>query len=834
MSTIAKQPVLAPRLRGLLRGVRWRIRAYTLVQGLAMLVCWLAFMFWFALLCDYGPVWMGASEMPQAARAFLLGVAGLGGAYILYRWVLRRTFARLADHSMAILLERGHDEFHDSLLTAVEMHERPDHAAEFNPQMLDHAGEDALALAPAVRVRRVFNWIPLWSSLVAAAFAAASLALFALAPATAETFQTAAKRIVLLDEAPWRRMALLEVAGVTRWSIEYDPTDAADRNSLGDHRPRLVPVEAPFDENLNVRVARGSDPRLTIKAEIAEHTRPGEVTLYWSTLDEAGNADDSGRVGMEESRTSDGYLHFHFARGPLKKILKDVRFHAIGYDYRTPQYHVQVVDEPTLVDVQVIHQRPDYLVDEQRSVFKTVAGPLIAGTKLPRGSRVTFAAKSNKPLKRVYIYNVGADQTEVIDVAGEDDESRRNVRFTIDELQEDVALQWWLVDEDDLVSETPRAVGVGVQDDDPPQVDVAARGIGSAITPDATFPLAGKIVDDHWLDRAWLELNVAGAPPRTIELSLTRGGFDEQQIAQWKVAADDNVYHRVDLREQRQRNENPLKLKPGDKVTLAVKASDLYNLNGYGAQENPHTGVGDPVQLDVVTPDELLSLLERRELELRRRLEQIYEEMTQMRDGLVRVENELSESASTDDNGGGAAEDRAVTDASEPGDAPPSPEEKARRAKALRNLRVQRAVNQSEKSRGETEGVARAVLKVVDQLENNRVDTEDRKVRLRDQVSAPLLDLVAVDFIELDKRLEGLNQQVNQSGEIDRPQAALAARQAVAQADGVLLKFDGVLSKMVDMESFAEVLDKFRDLIAEQERIEQETKTARKNDLFGQ
>jgi len=216
-----QQPTaLAPRIRRLLRGLRWRIRAYTLVHGLCLIICWLVAMFWFALLCDYGPVWMGAREMPREARAVLLGIAGAGAAYIGYRWIIRRTFARLPDHSMALLLERKHDQFHDSLLTSVEMYEHPDHAADFNEQMLVNANAEALGHAPSVRLRRVLRWRPLWQSLTAAAVLIGTVAALAAVPATRETFRTAASRIVMLDDQPWMRMALLEVQGISRWTYE--------------------------------------------------------------------------------------------------------------------------------------------------------------------------------------------------------------------------------------------------------------------------------------------------------------------------------------------------------------------------------------------------------------------------------------------------------------------------------------------------------------------------------------------------------------------------------------------------------------------------------------
>ena len=51
------------------------------------------------------------------------------------------------------------------------------------------------------------------------------------------------------------------------------------------------------------------------------------------------------------------------------------------------------------------------------------------------------------------------------------------------------------------------------------------------------------------------------------------------------------------------------RLKPSQKLTVTVKASDRYNLS-----TGPHVGVGDSYQLDVVAPDELLAHLEARSI----------------------------------------------------------------------------------------------------------------------------------------------------------------------------------------------------------------------------
>lgn len=823
MATSLDRPVLAPRLRALLRGLRWRIRLYTLVEGLAVLVIWLAAMFWLALLIDYGPVLLGASELPRAARIAVLGIVGVGAAVILYRWVLRRTFARLADHSMAVLLERRHGQFRDSLLTAVEMEEHPDHAREFNAEMLTHTSDEALGHAGDVRLRRIFRWWPLVRIVALALLLPGSVAAFAFLPATSHAFAKITDRFALLKDDKWDRMAQLDIVGISTWRIEFDANASSSGDAeLADGRPRLVPAQVKFSDG-KLRVARGASPKLIVRAEIREHRPPGSVTLNWRT------ADDAAQVKMSQGAKTDEFLEYTFQRPPLKDILSTVEFQARGFDFRTPWHTLEVVDAPQIVDVQLIIERPDYLVDEQRSMFKTIEQPLIAGTQAPRGSRITIVATANKDIAECYFYDVKAKSTSALKVSPQaSPKSKRELRHVIESLDRPVSLELMLVDADNLPTETPHLIAFSVKDDELPQVKVAVRGIGSAVTPDVTFPVAGKVADDYWLDRAWLELAVGEAAPRTLALPFARGGLKENQIAEYKLREGDNVYYRYDLREQRTLKDSPLELKPGDKLSLTFKAADRFDLEGFNVQSNPHAGASDRVVLDVVTPDELLIILDRRELELRRRLEQIVEEMTQTRDALVRVKAELTGKS----NENSAAPEDSLDRAIEGEDKKLTPEEQRERQLALRRLRVQRAFNQSEKSRGETEGVGLALLDMVEQIENNRVDTEDRKERLRGQVAAPLLALVAKDFPELDKRLAALNAQVA-AKELDAATAGTAGEHALAHADEVLLKLDAVLAKMLDLESFNELIELVRGLIDEQDDVINETKTLRKKQLFG-
>src|SRR6185295_6742177 len=75
-----------------------------------------------------------------------------------------------------------------------------------------------------------------------------------------------------------------------------------------------------------------------------------------------------------------------------------------------------------------------------------------------------------------------------------------------------------------------------------------------------------------------------------------------------------------------------LEVKPKQRLTLALKASDSFDLT-----KEPRAGSSQQFVLDVVTPADLLALVERRELALRQRFEAIFEKLTDTRNLLSRV-----------------------------------------------------------------------------------------------------------------------------------------------------------------------------------------------------
>jgi len=802
---------LPPEIRGLLSGLRWRIRAYVWLEGLALGVVWLAATFWLALAMDYLPVLAGASEMPRAARAVMLAVIAAVLAWIFYRYIFRRAFVRLVDRSMALLLERRFAELGDRLITSVEMVPGDD-TSSVNVQMLEDTEAAAVARLDRVHLRRVFNARPLLSSsLVAAALVGTLVAFYA---ARSEAFLTGARRIYALDEQPWPRQARIEVVGVSVPQAAGEGEEA---------------LQGPIQsfEQRRVKVARGAKVTLTVQADGGAAYVPEFCTIYYRTAE-----GDRGRVNMTRvGKIRDGYQTYTFDDKPLLGILADMQFDVIGYDHRVRGYEIEVVDAPIIVGAELDCEFPAYLVDEERALWLPRSEPLTAGSKMPFGTDVTIRARSNKPLREVHIRH---SETGVETTIGPDELGDEAFEFVYQAgpLTGNLPLEVTLLDADGVTSERPHRLFVAAVEDQPPRIDVALKGIGTAVTPDVRIPLAGSVSDDYAVDATWLEVLVNDGTPQDLPLDVPAGG---------SLNAD------VDFR--RLRDDERLTLAPTDQLHLTIKARDHFDLTS-----DRNVGAGDHYELDVVTPGELLTQLEARELALRQRFEQIIQELMQMRDSLVRVRNEGPEASlaaepelaadSTEDTGPDAVpadDDAADGDAEKEARLAADEAEKRRlerleRLWSLRLLRSQRGILQCEKSAQEIQGVAASFDDIRAELINNRVDTEDRKERLKDKIADPLQAIVANQFPELNRRLEALVAQLNDrraaSLDDEDPETVELAEAAVAQTSEILLALEEVLQDMLDLESYNELLDLVRGLIEDQKQLLDEAKKQQKKQVL--
>lgn len=748
-------PELTADIRSLLARLRWRIRAYVWIEGLTLAIIWLGVTFWIGLAIDYLPVLAGASEMPKPVRALLLGAVAAVLVWVLYRWVLQRAFVSLSGRSMAVLLERQFQGFHDSLLTAVELAETPQHAADFNPDMLAHTTADARTHLDLVKLGRVFNFVPLLRNVLVAVLAVLSVVLFGIF--ARDAFGVWTQRMYLLSDQAWPRRAHIEV------------------------------LDFPGKQR---KAAKGSDLTIRVRADATREVLPPEVcTIYYRT--EEG---DRGRVNMsKDGQPRDGYQHYLFDGKPFKGVLSSVRFDVVGYDHRVRNYVVEVVDSPAVVDVQLDCQLPAYTQLLPRQLAWS------AGTQLPRGTQITIHVTASKDLIEATIYDPETDTTTIRDYTLNQPDCRR-FRYDIPRLDRDVVLDITLRDTDGVTSERPYRMTIAAVQDQPPTVDVLLAGIGSAITPEARLPVRGEISDDYGIAKAWFELQLAEDRVRTFPFEPGPSGA---------------VQSALDLRQQRARDDDPLELKPDTQVTLTLKAEDKYDL-----EKHANVGQGDRTELDVVRPDELLALLEARELGLRRRFDQMIAEMTETRDSLIRVKAFGRPLATSGDE----PEDTS-TDASDDGDEPDDADDASsqERVRSLRLLRVQRAVQHSQRAAQELLGIAAAFEDIREELINNRVDTAERKRRLQELIADPLKQIANDRMPDFERHLQQLESRLD-APDAGREEAAVA----VEKADRILLAMRSVLERMLEMETYNELVDIVRSIIRQQEELMERTKEQRK------
>ncbi len=786
---------LDPQIESLLAGLRWRIRAYVCLQGLSVALIWLGATFWITLALDYLPVLAGASEMPRGARVVVLLVIATVLAVILYRWVLSRMLMPLTNRSLALLLERRFRDFDQRLVTSVELTEDPSHADSFDPRMLLQTAQQAREQSATVQLRRVFRFVPLVRSGVVATALLASLLVFYVLNQPALALWV--NRIYLLSDDPWPRNARIEVVGIELLGAEDAPQSTQETPLIR------------FDEQQSVKVAKGSNVRLRVQADLAAAVIPEVCLLYYRTTD-----GERGRVTMNRLRRSQGdYQQYAFHGKPLRGILSSVSFDVLGYDDRVRDFQIQVVDSPTVVDVELDCVFPDYLVDESLALWMPRTDTLTGATQLPQGTDVTIRVLTNKPLQRVDLYQPDTQELITLDVQG-DDAQRYQFEHRVPKLDENLTLDVTLVDVDNVMTERPYRIFVPILIDQPPQVDIRLRGISTAVTPDVIIPVEGDISDDYAVDQTW------------FDIQMQRGNSESdnptklQQSHPFDLTSGGQVDAALDFRALRSQATEPLELQPNDKLIFSVKASDKHDLTG-----GPNVGSSDRYQLDVVTPDALLAILESREIGQRRRFEQIVEEMNQARDFLNRVQ---SASPSR------TVEPGDVLDSDDADQQRPDPERLAERQQSLRLLRTQQAFQQGRKSGQELVGVATAFREIRGELINNRIDTEDRKQRLKELIADPMQWVADTMFPELDRRISLLEKKLAQAmddRQFDSNVAVAEAKAAVQQTNDILAELEEILQQMLELETFNELLEIVRQLIREQQELIDRTESERRQGL---
>jgi hypothetical protein len=737
MSTVSL-PFAIPRpVTSKVRRLRWLVRWYVAVEGLATVAIVLGLAFWLALLFD----WL--FEPDPLVRVLIWIVVIAATAWVAVRHFFQRAFARLSDSSLALVVERNYPVFQESLVTTIEAADRRRHLPIGNAAMLRHTSGAAAAGVHDVSLWRLFRWGPLAgrSGLAVALFAL--MGIFALVDS--QSFAFWLERMQLTGEL-WPRRVQLSVVG------------------FEEHHGERV-----------VNVARDDNLELQVRASIVdEHVAPDQVEIRYERADGRRGRSPMIKVG----RALPGRDRAQQFRYTFQHVASDLKFDLVGGDDRLRDLRIHVVARPQVERIVFDCEFPAYMDRAPRSV------PVSSGrVELPEGTRAVCRVQATKPLANARVH----DPVEQVDLPTHfDADEPQEFTFGLEVGREDRVLLVTVRDTEGVESHEPYRVVVSAIADLPPEVSVALRGIGTAITPQATIPIEGQVTDEYGLDAVWYEFQVDKLPAERRDLaSQPQGSRKFRNFNRFDLAlADPESKRRL------------VALSPGQKLTLSVQASDFYDLG-----DEPHVGSSQRFLLDVVTDSELRALLEKRELSLRQRFEAIYEKMVGTRELLDRIGL----------NG-------------------PDEEEEAekRRRHQRDHSRIGGCLQNATQLSYETLGVADGFDDIVAELVNNRVDTEELKTRLEQGISEPLRRIGGELLPEWESSLQKLLQGFDENVEV-----ASRLQRSKVRADEVVEAMKQVLDRMLELESYNELVDLLRGIVAEQKELREQTSEQRREKLRG-
>lgn len=751
-------------VRRTLDAVRSRIRAYVWVQGLAITIIALGFIFWLGLAID----WL--FEPSPSIRRIGLIVAACIAFYVCYRYLLRRIFVPISDTTAAVLLERRFPALKDHVITAVDVASIPAHAAAYHPDLVAKTNEAAGAAITTVNPNHLFNRRPLVRSLTAAVALVASLVVFAIL--SRDVFGFWLQRIGL-SETPWPRRVHLEVIG-------FPPSDTGERVH---------------------KLAQDDDFELLVHARTDGYDVPDEVEIRYRLADGRRGRDTLTRVG-EAAASREDYQLFRYE---FKHVVGNMDFDVVGGDDRVRDLHLQVVDRPELAAIELECVYPDYLDRQPRRL------PVTGGMRIPEGTRLRLHANSTKPLTAAQVHGAKDKKETALKLASI---GQQKLDYDYGTLTADDVLLVSVTDTDGVATREPYRISLSAVRDEVPQVAVRLSGISTAITPDAVLPVVGKITDDYALDRAWFEYQIDAS--QAVSRPLTQQAHGQPALDKF----DSFDTRAVDPAT----GKRAIELKPKQRLTLSLKAADRYNLDEKKSPtKSPPARAGSSQQftLDIVTPAYLLALLERRELALRQRFEAIYEKLTDTRNLLSRVGSDEAAPKSTETPA--AAPTKKTDAASEP---QPDPASSAERLLSRTRLRVSGSLQDVVQSTDEITGVAEAFDDLGEELTNNRIDNSDLKSRLGEQIARPLHQIAQQRMPQLAAQLKLVEEHIE-----DPAATAPELKKAIALADQLLVEMRRVLDRMLELETYNEVVSLLRDIISDQDQVNKRTKEQQKDRL---
>lgn len=491
--------------------------------------------------------------------------------------------------------------------------------------------------------------------------------------------------------------------------------------------------------------ARGDD--VVIQAS-AEGALPRDVELFYQTESGPRGRHSMVLVGSDESARY---------RYTLKNAQEPFSFYLAGGDDRTETYQALLVDRPAMTLSRIDVTPPAYA---GLPPFTTPEGDR-AAQFLP-GSQVAFYLETNKPIEKATLMAGG----EVVAPAPPKG-SGYIVEFIPKATQ---VYHFKLLDALGFESKDEVKFALRLMKDEPPRVRLTVTGAGEMITPQAVLPLQVEYADTYGLATAELvyRLTHEDAAQDLIPLpNFVPRALTFSTSLDWPAGASPAA--------------------PGDQLALLARASDFDDVSGPNVAESPE------LVFRVVTPEELLAELSRREQEFRADFERLIDAQEQVRGELLTLMGPAGPAA---------------------GSAPFT-------AAAAGLERRQRSIAQS------VNVVRQQAEQVLQELRINQLSDSDTEVRLGQRIAEPLTGL---SRRELPRAADQIRQWSRDASED-------TASQIDPQQIALLSQMREILANMIQWEGYQEAVSMLRDILRLQNELRTETQKAieqQGSDIFDQ
>ncbi len=481
----------------------------------------------------------------------------------------------------------------------------------------------------------------------------------------------------------------------------------------------------------------------------AQGVQPRSVEFFFET--------SSGRRGRETMATvgSAGSYRYRFT---LKNAQEDITFYLVGGDDRTEAYVLRLLERPRVVATALRIVPPSYT-----GLTPVDLGDGHRAAQVLEGSTVTISATTNQPVvgatllsgREVVVPVFGDDST--LPAPGDTRDSTTTLTATV-QPAETVVYEFGLVDANGLENRKPVRFSIRVMEDEAPRVRIKLEGVGEMVTADAVLPLVVEATDAYGLSEVSLRYQLSREdaastmiPLETFSPRLTKFSHE----LSWPVSAAAPV--------------------PGERLVLVARATDFDDVNGPNETETPETS------LRIVTRDELLAELARREEEYRLDFERLVAAQEKLRGELLTV---LSRA------------DRTKAGAL---------------AAALAPLeRRQRSIA------GSTNVVRQQFARILAELRVNQLVSHVVEERLGRRIVEPLTQLARRDLVMAADTVRrwSLDGSPETASLVDPQQAT------------ILAQMREVLANMIQWEGYQEAVNTLRDILRLQAELEAETQRA--------